>query len=167
MTCALRSCAGNSAITVRVVVRCSFVGTPPDYYQRGSCVADVDRCSAYITSPLGYLICDEFVHAVLSIDVRARVFLLFFDATYTLKEPPCHCRSVYCVGLLFLLVCCFPSVPPKTRKSTQLYSLLCYACACAKPTGENSDTLEYPAAHQVLTLTHMLLRCVLLEFSIR
>lgn len=78
VTCALRSCAGNSAITVRVVVRCSFVGTPPDYYQRGSCVADADRCSAYTTSPLGYLICDEFVHAVLSVDVRARVFLLFF-----------------------------------------------------------------------------------------
>lgn len=78
LTCALRSCAGNSAITVRVVVRCSFVGTPPDYYQRGSCVADADRRSAYTTSPLGYLICDEFVHAVLSIDVRSRVFLLFF-----------------------------------------------------------------------------------------
>lgn len=145
---------------------CSFVWTPPDYYQRGSCVADVDRCSAYTTFPLGYPICDEFVQALLSIDVRARFFLLF-DATSTSKEPSCHCRIVYCVDLLFPFVVCFRSVPPKTRKSTLLYPLLCYVCACAEPTGKNLDTLEYPAARQVLTPTPILPRCVLLEFLLR
>lgn len=166
MTCALRSCAGNSLITIRVVVRCSFVCTPPDYYQRGSSVAHVDQCNAHTTSQLGCLICDEFVHAVLSTDVRARFFLLF-GASSTSKEPPCHCRIIYSVDPLFLSFDSFPSVNPKARKPTQLYPLLCYARDRAKPTAENLDTLEYPAALQVLTPTPMLLRCVLLEFLIR
>lgn len=153
--------------------RCAHI--LPDY-QRGSCIATGVRYSAYTTSPFGYLKCDEI--ASLGLCARCCAFECkggFFVATPTLNKP-CDCRIVYCVCLLFLFVCCFPSVPPTSRKSTQLSPRLCYARACANLTQQRkkekrrslSRTLEYGAARQELRQdSTTLLRSALFEFLIQ